>query len=118
MESLLLRGTSASGLFSAKPGLAMCLQGIVMDLPNSGTLTAASVTVSGATTGAFTFNDSVTVTKQFQPNEDVYITTSNFGANYGVIVNYVTTGDMSSYMQTDLTRSTGCGYPTPWRFRT
>lgn len=118
MESIMIRGTNASGMYVGRPGLAMCLQGVVMDLPNSGTLTNASVTISGAQTGAYTFNGDVTVTKQFQPNEDVYVTTSNFGANYGAIINYVSTGDMTSYVQDDLSQFRGCGYPTPWRFRT
>ena len=117
MDSLMLRGSSASGVFTASPGLAFCLQGIVMDLPVSGTLTNTSVTLSGAVTGAFTFNDSVTLQKLFQPNEDIYITTSNFGSNYGVIINYVVAGDPASYMETDMSRSAGGGYQTPWRFR-
>ena len=117
MESMMLRGASASGLFTGTPGLAFCLQGIVMDLPVSGTLTSTSVTLSGAITGALTFNDSVTAMKLFQPNEDVYVTTSNFGSNYGVIINYIKAGDPSSYMQTDMSRSSGGGYSTPWRFQ-
>ena len=110
MESIMLRGTNASGLYVGRAGLAMELQGIVMDLPNSGTLTAASVTLSGAVTGAYTFNNTVAVNKLFQPNEDIYVTTSNFGSNYGVIINYVSVGDPQSYMQTDMSRSSSDGY--------
>jgi hypothetical protein len=117
MESLMLRGTNASGIYSGFPGIAFCLQNIVMDLPVSGVTVAPSVTLSGAITGSYTFNDSVVVTKQFNQNEDVYVTTTNFGSNFGVIINYISTGDPSSYMQTDMSRSSGGGYSTPWRFQ-
>jgi hypothetical protein len=117
MESLVLRGVNASGRWDGRPGLNMNVQNIIFDVPVSGTLTLASVTISGALTGAYTFNDSVPVNISFKSNEDVYITTSNFLSNYGVIINYVTSGDMGSYMTTDRTRTGIFAYETPWRFR-
>ena len=117
MESLMLRGTDASGLYSGFPGLAMCLQEIVMVVPPSGTIADVSVTLSGVITGAITFNNSAKFMKLYQSNEDVYITTSNFKDNTSVIINYISAGDPSSYMETDMSRSSGGGYSTPWRFR-
>lgn len=119
MESLILRGASASGLYVGRPGIYMNVQNLQFDIPASGSATAYSVTLSGATTGAYTFNDSLNLTLRFKPNEDVYITTTNFVSNYGLVINYTQGGDMSSYMQTDPTRSGEIPYGIPnfWRFR-
>lgn len=117
MESIILRGASASGLYVGRPQVAMYIQNIIMNLPTSGTLAAVAVTVSGSRSGAYTFSDSVVANVRFKPNEDVYITTTNFAANYGAVINYLEAGDPSSYMETDYSKS-NFGYPVPWRFRT
>lgn len=122
MESMILRSTNgsgagASGVYTAHPGAYFYLQSIMFDLPISGVLSNASVTLSGAVTGAKTFNDNVVLNLAFKPNEDVYVTTSNFLTNYGVILNYIQVGEGDSYMTTDRTRSNIFGYATPWRFR-
>jgi len=118
MESMILRGINASGKYTAFPGAGFLVQNIEFDTPTSGVLTASSITLSGAQTGARTFNKSVTVNLAFKPNEDVYVTTTNFGATYGVILNYLQVGDGDSYMTTDRSRKSIFGYATPWRFRT
>lgn len=116
MESLIIRGASASGYYLGRPGTYMNVEGIQFDIPASGSVTAYSLTVSGSRTGAYTFNDNVNVYLRFKPNEDVYLTTTNFITGYGAIVNYTVGGDMSSYMQTDPSRSGVRGMPLPWRF--
>lgn len=118
MESMILRGINASGKYTGQPQMALYVQNIMLDIPISGVLTAASITLSGVQTGAFTFSDSVAVTIKFKPNEDVYITTSNFLSNYGAIINYIDVGDASSYAQTDrVARPSIFSVETPWRFR-
>jgi hypothetical protein len=117
MESLILQGINASGLYVAGPQRALYVQNVMFNVPMSGTLTAVSVTISGAQTGAQTFYDSVAATVRFKPNEDVYFSTANFLSNYGVVINYIEVGDASSYMTTDRSRSEVQAYPTPWRFR-
>jgi hypothetical protein len=117
MESMILRGVNASGLYTAGPQRAFYLRNIDFNLPTSGTLANVSVTLSGSQTGAYTFNNSVDVNLNFKSNEDVYVSTSSFLATYGVVINYLEVGDASSYMQTDRTRAEVQAYPTPWRFR-
>lgn len=117
MESIILRGTAVSGVYTAHPGTYMDVRSIIMDLPVSGDLANVSVTLSGAQTGAYTFNDSIATNLSFKPNEDVYITTSNFVSNYGVIINYIQVGDGQCYMQTDTSRGGIFDYAVPWRFR-
>lgn len=115
---MILRGVNASGTYIAGPGRAMYVSNIMFDIPISGTLTNASVTLSGSSTGAYTFSDSIVASLKFKANEDVYVTSTNFLSNYGVVVNYNEVGDASSYMETDRTRAAVSQYPTPWRFRT
>lgn len=117
MDSMIIRGVNASGSYVAGPMRAMYVQNIMFNIPISGTLTAATVTISGAQTGAYTFSDSVVATIRFKANEDVYVTTSNFLSNYGAIINYTEVGDASSYMQTDSSRTGIFSYATPWRFK-
>jgi hypothetical protein len=120
MESMILQGASASGMYLGRPGIYMNVESIHFSVPQSGTLTAASVTLSGAYgTKNYTFsNDIEQISLPFAPNENVYVSTSNFGAAYGVVINYTQGGDMSSYMQTDYTRSGVFGVPNFWRYRT
>lgn len=118
MDSMILRGVNASGSYVAGPQRAMYINSVVFSVPISGTLTEATVTVSGSQTGAYTFSDSASATIRFKANEDVYVTTSNFLSNYGVVINYTEVGDASSYMQTDRSRTGIFSYETPWRFRT
>lgn len=118
MESIILSGTDASGQYIARPQISFSVRSVVVDVPVSGTITDASVTISGALTGAYTFNSNANVTLRFKPNEDIYFTTSNFLSNYNAIINYIEEGDMSSYMQTDRSRGGIFAYSTPWRFRT
>jgi hypothetical protein len=119
MESMILQGASSSGLFIGKPALAMYVQGITFSLPVSGTLTNASVSLSGAVNNqTYTFNNSVNMVLQFAPNEDVYVTTTNFGSGYSAVINYLTVGDSTSITQTDRTaRPHIFSVETPWRFR-
>ena len=119
MESMIIQGASASGLYRGNPGTYMSIESIQFDIPLSGVTTNSSVTLSGAYGNqVYTFNDNVSPTIRFKPNEDVYITTTNFLSSYGAIINYTVGGDMTSYMQTDPTRSGVTGFPTFWRFRT
>jgi len=117
MESMILRGINTSGLYTAHPGCYMSIQNIILDMPLSGVLTNATVTVSGAQTGAFTFNDSAILPLNFKPNEDVYVTTANFLSNYGAVINYIQVGEGDNYMTTDRSRTNIFGYATPWRLR-
>jgi hypothetical protein len=117
MESMIIQGAAASGLYRGQPGTYMSIESIQFDIPLSGVATNSRVTLSGAYGNqVYTFNDNVSPKIRFKPNEDVYITTTNFLSTYGVIINYLVGGDMTSYMQTDGTRN--AGYPTFWRFRT
>lgn len=115
MNSIILNGASASGNYVGKPMLSLIVESIDFSLPASGTLTNASVTLSGAYGGdSYTFNNDVDLTLRFKPNEDVNITTTNFLTGYTAVINYVEAGDQSSYMM-DGSRT---GYfNTPWRYR-
>lgn len=117
MESLIIRGAGASGVYIAHPGTYLLVKNLIVDLPTSGNITNVTVTLSGTQTGAYTFNDSFEADVAFKPNEDVYITTTNFASNYGLILNYIQVGDGQCYMQTDPSRIEVWGYPRPWRFR-
>ena len=119
MESMIIQGVAASGLYTGKPGMYLSVQNIQFDIPLSGVSTNASVTLSGAYgTKTYTFNDNVSPTIRFAPNEDVYVSTTNFLASYGVIINYIEGGDMASYMQYDTVRISPVeGTNTFWRYR-
>lgn len=117
MESLILRGASASGFWLGRPGMYMNVESIQFDIPASGSVTAYNATLSGSITGTYTFNDNLDVNLKFKPNEDVYVTTTNFISTYGLVINYTVGGDMNSYMQTDLSRSGIGNISTFWRYR-
>jgi len=119
MESMIIQGASASGFYAGKPGMYLSVQNIDFSVPMSGTLTNASITLSGAYGNTkYTFNNDTDVCVRFAPNEDVYVTTSNFAAGYSAIINYIEGGDMASYMQYDTVRISPVeGTNTFWRYR-
>jgi hypothetical protein len=116
MESMIIRGSNASGIYIAGPQRYFNVESVMFDVPISAT-NDATVTLSGAQTGAKTFNSTTIVNIPFKANEDVYITSSGFLSTYQVVINYTQVGDASSYVQTDISRVSGGGYSVPWRFQ-
>jgi hypothetical protein len=113
---MIVRGVDASGMYIAGPQRYLNVENIMLDIPISAT-TDATITLSGAQSGAKTFNSTTIVNMPFKANEDVYISTSGFLATYQAIINYTEVGDATSYVQTDISRVPGGGYSVPWRFQ-
>lgn len=119
MKSIRISGVNASGEYKGKPNLAFIAKKVNLDIPlDELGNTDPSVTLSGQYTGAMTFHsDNNNIEQRFQPNEDIYITSSNFSGDYSATVNYIEAGDMTSYMQTDISRVNGGIVPNFWRYR-
>jgi hypothetical protein len=118
MESKILSGANASGFLAGSPNIATEVQNISLGIPLDEVGTSdPTITLSGASTGAYTFHNNTAAKIRFQPNEDIYISTSGFSAEYTAVINYLLVGDMSSYMQTDPTRTQARFVPNFWRYR-
>lgn len=120
MESKIISGVDASGMLAGSPCLSYEIRSINLDIPlDEVGLSDPHLTVSGSQTGAYTFHSSTEAKIRFRPNEDIYITTTNFSGDYSAIINYLQAGDMTSYMQADTARSSAVeGTNTFWRYRT
>lgn len=119
MEQKLISGVNASGTIQIDPTQYAYIKSVEIDLPldEVGT-TDPSVTLSGSLTGANTFHSDTTLDLRFQPNEDVYITTSNFSGEYSAIIRYVIGGSNKEvYNNTDTTRNQARFVPNFWRYR-
>lgn len=121
MEQVRIAGVNASGMIRLNPTQYALIKSIEIDVPldEVGT-TDPTVTLSGAITGAQTYHSDTTLELKFAPNEDIYITSDSFTAEYTAIIRYQIAGDMNSYMQTDRTRQDRgevMYFPTPWRLR-
>lgn len=98
MLSHILNGVNASGTLTPPPYQQVVIRSIDIDVPldEVGT-TDPSVTVSGSTTGAYTFHHSVSPTLRFRTDEQVLMSAANFTAEYSAVINYVYAGDSAGY---------------------
>lgn len=119
MEQVIVTGVNASGMIKIDPTQYAYIKSVEIDLPldEVGT-TDPQVTLSGSLTGAKTFHSDTALDLRFQPNEDVYITTSNFTADYSSVIRYVIGGaNKEVYNNTDTTRKQARFVPNFWRYR-
>lgn len=100
MQSTILSGASASGVITPGPSQGIQVENIDFSLPSSGTLSNASVTLSGSITGAMSFSSDINAVIRFYKDEVVNLTTSNFAAGYAVAINYVVYGSQEAYLNT------------------
>ena len=96
MEQIIVTGVNASGLIEAIGGLETEIRSIEIDLPlNEVGTTDPTVTVSGSVTGATTVHSDTTLNLRFGNAESVYITTSDFTAEYSAVIRYIRGGNGS-----------------------
>lgn len=116
MEQIIVTGVDASGLIEALSGLETEIRSIEIDIPldEVGT-TDPTVTVSGSVTGATTVHSDTTLDLRFGNAEDVYITTSDFTAEYSAIIRYVRGGNGAKCHMAKT--SPNFTIPVPWRLR-
>ena len=95
MDTLTIGGVGAAGTLEAQHALGYQVNSIEFDIPldEVGT-TDPSVTLSGIYTGAITFHNDATFTKEFGYNEVVHITSELSTAEYSAVIDYVLFGDM------------------------
>lgn len=116
MESLIITGVNASGELKGKPQLATEIREVHIDVPiNELGDTGPYVTLSGATTGAYSFYNDQKMNLRFGYNEDIYVTT-NLSGNYSAIINYVRAGDQKASFH-NTSSSIPRNTPTFWRYR-
>lgn len=100
MEQLIITGATASGLIQAISGLGTEIRSIEIDVPlNEVGTTDPSVTLSGSLTGVYTFHSDTTLDLRYG-TEDIYVTTTDFGAEYSAIIRYVRYGDQTCLLNT------------------
>lgn len=99
MESLIISGATASGVITPGPGQGIQVEAIELDVPldEVGT-TDPIITLSGSISGATSFHSSVTPKLRFYQDEAVYLTSTDFTAEYSAIVKYVTYGSQEEYL--------------------
>lgn len=93
MLSTILSGASASGTITPGPSQGIEMRGITV--PSSTT-----ITVSGALTGATTFNTTTDATLRFYKDEAVTLTTSGFATDRTGVINYVVYGSQEAWLNT------------------
>jgi hypothetical protein len=116
MEQIIVTGVGASGLIEAFSGLETEIRSIEIDIPldEVGT-TDPTVTVSGSATGAYTVHSDTTLDLRFGNGEEVYITTSEFTAEYTAVIRYVRGGHGAKCHMAKT--NPGFTIPVPWRLR-
>ncbi len=104
MNELIVTGAAASGNITSDLSLRIIIKSVQIDLPideSASGIIDPSVTVSGITTGAYTFHDTVSLNTIFSPHETVYVWGNDFTAEYSAIVHYVHAGDVKNYIKSN-----------------
>lgn len=119
MEQKIISGVNASGRINIDPTQYAYIKSVQIDLPLDEVGSSDPyVTLSGSQTGAKTFHSDASLDLRFQPNEDVYITTTNFSGDYSAIVSYLISGSNKEvFNNTDTSRSQVRFTPNFWRYR-
>ena len=101
MESLIIVGSSASGVIQPGPSQGIQVEAIELNLPldEVGT-TDPIITLSGSITGAYSFHSSISPQLRFYKDEAVYLTTTDFTSEYSAVIKYVVYGSQESYLNT------------------
>lgn len=119
MEQIIINGVNASGLIEIDPTQFAIIKSVGIDLPldEVGT-TDPIVTLSGSVTGAHSFHSDTELNLQFTPNEDIYITSSAFTADYTGVISYVIGGANKEVYRTTDTSEPGRYLHLGWSKRT
>lgn len=116
MEQILLNGSGITGTISGHDDLGIHIKSLEIDVPlDEVGSTDPYVTLSGSSTGAYTFHSDTTLDLKYAVGEDVGITTTNFTSEYSTVIRYVYYGDTR---KTLMTTNANQKQPIPWRFRT
>ena len=97
-------GLALTGCYSDLPGIACDITDIQFIVPESdkGKNNPILTISGGIAKQVYTFHNSVTTNIHFLPNEAFFcITNSGLTAASSIVIDYIQTGDMTSYMQTD-----------------
>lgn len=104
MNTLIISGVSAGGTITPGPNQGIQIESIELAISMDDT-SDPSVTLSGATTGVYTFHNSISPHLRFYKDEAVTVSSTNFSGEYSAAINYLTWGSQNYYKE--ITKSAG-----------
>lgn len=100
METLIISGVGANGAINPGPYQGIQVESIELDVPLDEVGSSdPSIILTGATTGTYTFHNSVSPHLRFYKDETVTISGANFSGEYSAIINYLTYGSQETWKQ-------------------